>query len=186
MKKESSTEETSFLFNVDILVQGQSNGHALQALLDTLNHMESAADYRIKSGIELGSLIEAALQVKRGSMASLSGIKSQASQTSSPAGKSRANVQSESKQMTDKPASVTEKPSSSGSSITGDLSTWIQEQIQGNKLVRIIVNRYGRQQSIPCRILNFDLSNGLINVYHVDEKQVYSFRTNEIDEFKVF
>ncbi|MNI96644.1 hypothetical protein D3C76_1616320 [compost metagenome] len=61
----------------------------------------------------------------------------------------------------------------------GQIRTFIQE----NRLVRLIANRQGKQVSLPCRILNFDEAAGTLNVYHVDEKQVYMFNLNEIDEF---
>jgi hypothetical protein len=41
----------------------------------------------------------------------------------------------------------------------------------------------GIKLSIPCRIINVDENESLITVYHVDEKQVYSFRLNEIEDF---
>lgn len=59
----------------------------------------------------------------------------------------------------------------------------IRQYIQNNQLVRLRANRYGKQVSMPCRILNFDEAANSISVYHVDEKQVYSFNLNEIDEF---
>lgn len=35
--------------------------------------------------------------------------------------------------------------------------------------------------SIPCRILNYDPVNQLLNVYHVDEKNVYAYQLFEIE-----
>lgn len=64
MKKESNQDETSYLFNVDVLVKGRSNVEALQFLLNLLSQNEHIADSRIQSGIELGNLIEAALYLK--------------------------------------------------------------------------------------------------------------------------
>lgn len=65
MKKESNQDETSYLFNVDVLVKGRSNVEALQFLLHLLSQNEQIADSRIQSGIELGNLIEAALYLKK-------------------------------------------------------------------------------------------------------------------------
>lgn len=64
MQKESNQDETSYLFNVDVLVKGRSNVEALQFLLNLLSQNEQIADSRIQSGIELGNLIEAALYLK--------------------------------------------------------------------------------------------------------------------------
>ncbi|HIW33533.1 MAG TPA: hypothetical protein IAA29_12180 [Candidatus Paenibacillus intestinavium] len=53
-----------------------------------------------------------------------------------------------------------------------------------NKLVRLIVNRgLGIKLSIPCRVINIDETDQIVTIYHVDEKQVYTFRLNEIEDF---
>lgn len=58
-----STKQSTFMFNVDLLVYGESNALAMERLLHLLNQ-SNFADYRIKSGIELGRLIEE-LEVKQ-------------------------------------------------------------------------------------------------------------------------
>ncbi|WP_372662007.1 hypothetical protein [Cohnella sp.] len=64
------------------------------------------------------------------------------------------------------------------------LNNQIEQYIQSNKLLRLNVNKgLGVKMDIPCRIINFDADKQLITVYHVDEKQVYSFELNEIDDF---
>ncbi|QMV43666.1 hypothetical protein [Cohnella cholangitidis] len=64
------------------------------------------------------------------------------------------------------------------------LETRIRQYIESNKLIRLNVNKgLGVKMSIPCRVINFDPSNQLLTVYHVDEKQVYSVVLNEIDDF---
>lgn len=51
-------------------------------------------------------------------------------------------------------------------------------------LVRFsIVKGKGIKLSIPCRVINFDPSEEIVTVYHVDEKKVYSLKLNEIDDF---
>ncbi|MFB9279102.1 hypothetical protein [Cohnella cellulosilytica] len=56
--------------------------------------------------------------------------------------------------------------------------------IENNKLIRININKgRGVKLSIPCRVLNYDSDKQLLTVYHVDEKQVYTFGLNEIDDF---
>jgi hypothetical protein len=37
--------------------------------------------------------------------------------------------------------------------------------------------------NIPCRVLNYDADTQNVSVYHVDEKKVYLFKLNEIDDF---
>ncbi|MCC3381666.1 hypothetical protein ACFQ5D_01945 [Paenibacillus farraposensis] len=179
MKKESNQDENSYLFNVDVLVKGRSNVEALQFLLNLLSQNENIADSRIQSGIELGNLIEAALHLKKQSTAN--GSADAAAKLAEKFSKKKSAT------VTNKPSTAQEKKQSHVQpkpATQQELNTyeWIQRYIQDNSLVRLIVNRYGGQRSIPCRIINLDHDNKLLSVYHVDEKQVYSFKMNEIDE----
>jgi hypothetical protein len=64
------------------------------------------------------------------------------------------------------------------------LENRIRQYIDNNKLIRLKINKgRGVKMNIPCRVINFDASSQLLTVYHVDEKQVYSFTLNEIDDF---
>ncbi|MDN8590041.1 hypothetical protein Q0V21_14790 [Paenibacillus sp. 11B] len=186
----SNEEEIGFLFNVDILIKSRSNALALQSLLEFINKEEQIADFRIQSGIELGKIIEVTLQSKKDSFAFLH--------------KERKKSQSNARQKNSSPNQATDPtvpvlpqsdietpaskltPSSEVSNNTNGNSfdVWIDTLIKENRLTRIVVNnKNGKHQSIPCRILNFDRDSSIVSVYHVDEKQVYTFRTNEIDEF---
>ncbi|CDN45723.1 hypothetical protein [Paenibacillus sp. P22] len=70
---------------------------------------------------------------------------------------------------------------SSGSGSSGVTSTLLHHMEQ-KTLVRLSINKgKGVRMSIPGRILNIE--NELITVYHVDEKQVYTFLLQEIDDF---
>ncbi|WP_195571941.1 hypothetical protein [Paenibacillus sp. 1001270B_150601_E10] len=63
-------------------------------------------------------------------------------------------------------------------SIEVEIGSYIKDQT----LVRLEVNKTkGVRLSIPARILNYDPSNLLLNVYHVDEKMVYAFHLYEIE-----
>ena len=65
-----------------------------------------------------------------------------------------------------------------------ELEARIRQYIDTNKLIRLNVNKgRGVKLSIPCRILRFDASGQLLTVYHVDEKQVHTFKLFEIDDF---
>ena len=57
MKTNKTSEDDSFLFQVDILVHAPTNGVAMERLLHALNAGEFA-DFRIQSGIQLGGRIE--------------------------------------------------------------------------------------------------------------------------------
>lgn len=75
---------------------------------------------------------------------------------------------------------------SSKNTVDADLSVEeiILACIHQNRLVRLSINKgMGVKLSIPGRILDFDPCRSMVHVYHVDEKQVYTFRLSEIDDF---
>ncbi|MDR9856951.1 hypothetical protein RJP21_25415 [Paenibacillus sp. VCA1] len=175
MENKSNQEDSGYLFNVDILVKSRSNALALQAMIEMLNGCESIADFRIKSGMELGQLIESMLREKRKSLIH----KSEAPAASPlPDGHTQ---KSKTGQPAKSPSSPAEKKMSSAD-YSSQLYEWITECIRDNRLTRLTTSRGGQPTSMPCRILNFDETNQLLNVYHVDEKQVYSFKLSEIIE----
>jgi hypothetical protein len=174
MDKITPREESSYLFNLDILVKGSSNAAALQSLMEVLNSFEQIADYRVVSGIELGKLIEAALEMKKKSLSQHANISG-----------SLPNGQKNKQQNPNANKAVSKNNASSVPSVGNQSSSMhdlINTYIKKNSLVRVVVNRYGGQRSIPCRIINNDQDSGILSVYHVDEKQVYTFKINEIDE----
>ncbi|MBR2566355.1 MAG: hypothetical protein IKE29_17290 [Paenibacillus sp.] len=174
----SNHDEIGYLFNVDILIKSRSNALALQSLIEFINKEEQVADFRIHSGIELGKIIETMLETKK--ITSDSDLKKQ---ESSPSPGEKLTSTKPNKAVD----SASKKKTTSDTSHVADASSfdaWIESLIKENRLTRIVVNnKNGKHQSIPCRILNFDRDNSVVTIYHVDEKQVYTFRTNEIDEF---
>lgn len=67
------------------------------------------------------------------------------------------------------------------------ISSMISDYISKQQLIRLSVNRgRGESFSIPCRILNYDQDTELMTVYHVDQKQVYTFKMNEIEDLVAF
>ncbi|MWV44067.1 hypothetical protein GRF59_10520 [Paenibacillus sp. HJL G12] len=175
MENKQSYEETGYLFNVDILIKSRSNALALQAMIEMLNNSENIADFRIKSGMELGNLIESMLQDKRKSL-----IKSGAS-TVRPLPDIRTRLKTKIEPPETCPSSPAEKKIGT-TEYSSQLHEWITNCIRDNRLTRLTTNRSGQPTSMPCRILNFDESTQLLNVYHVDEKQVYSFKLSEVIE----
>lgn len=154
----TQTSKRRFLYTIDVLIEDETNGRALEKLLRLLNNKE-ITDYQIQSGIELGALIQEALSepVRKLPLEHL------------PVGK-----RTEEPEHTTPPAN--------------DANRAIWEQFQqfksNNALVRMtIVKPMGVRLSVPCRILNVDQASGNVSVYHVDEKQVYLFKFNEIDDF---
>ncbi|OZB96448.1 hypothetical protein [Paenibacillus sp. XY044] len=174
MDNNQSNDESGFLFNVDILVKSPSNALALQELLGMLNGNGHIADFRIKSGIELGRLIESMLQDKRKSLLSKE-EPSRPSVLPSPIKEPELRTAAAGKGTK---GQSPRNPVHGGS----EIYDWIQVYIRDNRLIRLTANRGGQHIHMPCRILNFDEEHQMLNVYHVDEKQVYTFKLNEVDE----
>ncbi|MBM7565380.1 hypothetical protein [Paenibacillus sacheonensis] len=144
------TAPDAFLFNVDLLVESESDAKALEKLLHMLNKA-GFADYRIKSGIQLGRMIES-LENQ---------YPSQAVPIELPTAQPQADT-----------------------AIVPSVLDRIKDCIAAKSLIRIMVNKgFGVRLNIPCRILHLDESTQILTVYHVDEKQVYAFSLNEIDDF---
>ncbi|SFE21198.1 hypothetical protein SAMN05216378_2734 [Paenibacillus catalpae] len=150
MKPTQSARTNSYVFQVELLVEGESNGAALEKLIKSLNQ-GAFADYRILNGIELGKLID----------------------------------QRKTELPGRQPVSVPPPAAKPAAPASHNGLDSIRAFMKSNKLIRLIVNKgLGIKLSIPCRILNVDEEGNLVTVYHVDEKQVYTFRLNEIEDFK--
>ncbi|WP_270164889.1 hypothetical protein [Paenibacillus sp. SYP-B4298] len=153
------------LFQVEILIEGETNSIAFEKLLNILNRSE-AIDFRITSGVELGRVIE-----------QLTASPALASPPAAPPSRAKE------KQETHKAAAAKESKKTS-SSEENEVTTRILKYIKENRLIRLYVNKgLGRQLSIPCRIISLDQTKHVLTVYHVDEKQVYTFSLFEIDDF---
>ncbi|NIK69997.1 hypothetical protein [Paenibacillus sp. BK720] len=165
MKPTQPARTHSYVFQVELLVEGDSNAAALEQLLKSLNQ-GAYADYRILNGIQLGQLID---QRK----------------TELPGRQPIPVPQAAASKPVAQAASAPVPPAASSAPVSGTGLDSIRAFMKSNKLIRLIVNKgLGIKLSIPCRILNIDEEGNLITVYHVDEKQVYSFRLNEIEDFQ--
>ena len=160
MSHKKSDSDDAYLFQVDVMLHAPSNGAALEQLLRVLNG-GNFADYRIGSGIQLGSRIEQAL--------------AQTKQTVT------IPIKEPAKSPGKEPASKA-TPKEAGKA--NPLEIRISHFIASNQLIRLNVNKgRGVKMSLPCRVVSYDPSNQMLTVYHVDEKQVYTVRLNEIDDF---
>jgi hypothetical protein len=64
-----------------------------------------------------------------------------------------------------------------------DIINQIETFKKNNTLIRLsIVKSKGVKLSIPCRVLNYEDATQNVTVYHVDEKKVYQYSLNEIDD----
>ena len=173
MDKKLQHTDGNYLFNVDILINARTNPLALQYLLEMLNNSDKITDFNINSGLELGRTIETLLRSAKMALKndSFTPVPVSVKLPEKPADK-----------PADKPAAK-KQPVVTPSETPADVFGKIREYIQSNQLVRLRANRHGKKVSMPCRILNFDEGANSLSVYHVDEKQVYTFKLNEIDEF---
>jgi hypothetical protein len=172
---EKEPQKRKFLFNVDIMIEEDTNGRALEKLLQLLNS-SSVEDYQVKQGIELGKKIEVALKQAI--------LKDKGTSSAPDAAK-----QPKEAPRTESPGKPQGKAQESGAQAAKDdphrvIWEQLQQLKESNKLIRLtVVKGKGVKLSIPCRILSTDPSVGNVTVYHVDEKKVYLFKINEIDDF---
>ncbi|WP_274652347.1 hypothetical protein [Paenibacillus humicola] len=166
----ANTKPNAYMFNVDLLVRGESNALAMERLLHALNR-GGFADFRIKSGIGLGRLIQELETNGTAGSPSLSSLPPVAGERESGAAGTAAKEAPAKPPVDSPPAKALAADS-------------IKQIIRDNRLIRLSVNKgFGVRLNLPCRIINFDDASETITAYHVDEKQVYSFRLNEIDDF---
>lgn len=155
---QGKSNHTGHLFTVEILIEEATNGLAMEKLLHLLN-AQTVKDYKILKGMELGKIIELNM-----------------------------NKEITPPSHTSKKASVPPPPASP---VPTGAADHIIKQLEGyktnNTLIRLtVIKSQGIKLNLPCRILNYDSSNQNVTVYHVDEKKVYSFKLNEIDDYVAF
>lgn len=210
MTKDQSQSNNAYLFQVELLVSGESNALALEKLLHELNKLE-LLDYKINAGIQLGSLIDGLLarqsqalpvqqlqlraqpplQAAPAPVATPAAAPTSVAAVAAPAAVPVPEVpaaQQGSSHAKDrrKPPGTTK--ASAPAEVLDSAPAPVIERIKGyiasNRLIRVHVNKgMGVKLSIPCRIINFDAQQHNLTVYHVDEKQVYTFSMFEIDDF---
>ncbi|EXX91679.1 hypothetical protein BG53_08755 [Paenibacillus darwinianus] len=204
----NNNAQKSFVFNIDVLIEGETNAIALERLLHLLNN-EAIPDFRIRSGLQIGRLIEEALlepalkpvnipqqlQAKAQPKATAkSGSDAEAKRGAKPEAQAEPKTAEAKPDFTAAKAPGNKPPTADKTGATGKAGTLsdeadataerIRSYIAANKLIRLNVNKgRGVKLSVPCRILSYDESKLAVTVYHVDEKQVYIFDLNEIDDF---
>jgi hypothetical protein len=73
-----------------------------------------------------------------------------------------------------------------GENASSDITNKIEDARLKKTLVRLsIVKSKGVRFNILCRIIHYDEATAYLTVYHDDEKKVYQFRLNEIDDFTI-
>ncbi len=193
-----ATENKNHLFQVEILLENSSHALAIAALMQVLNH-EKVKDFRITGGMELGKIIEAALQAAPTSNAAPAASKGKGPTAKQPTPIVNTQIPAQAPNpvsahppataptpaSTPAPAPAPTKATKVYTDADKDKlqSELLEEYRQSGTLIRLtVVKAKGVKLSMPCRILNFDASNSQLTIYHVDEKRVYSFKLNEIED----
>ncbi|UJF34676.1 hypothetical protein [Paenibacillus hexagrammi] len=155
------------LFTVEILIEEATNGLALEQLLHLLNSQPNLIkDYKVLQGIQLGKLIEA---------------NTAGTQSSSRATAAKETEKFKAPEISKEP----EKPKTPQPA-SENIIQQLEQFKANNTLIRLtIIKGKGIKLSLPCRILNYDGATQNVTVYHVDEKKVYLFKLNEIDDYVV-
>jgi len=162
--------KSSYVYNVQLLIEDEHHASALAQLLNKLN-AANFIDYKILSGIELGQELDARI-ANAGSKATIP-IQQQDKNGKAASSPTKSTATNDSDKKKD----------SKEDSYSHSLDIFHQFKSK-NKLIRLIVNRgLGIKSSIPCRVINVSEQESIITVYHVDEKQVYTFRLNEIEDY---
>ncbi|MBD3917615.1 hypothetical protein H8B09_02535 [Paenibacillus sp. PR3] len=177
--------QQTHLFQVEILVEGETNAKAMEHLLHVLNN-GGFPDFRVLSGSAMGRLIDSMREQHQNGQLNAAQSAPEAQThtgTTSPAtAKVRSNAGNTSNRKSVQPPSSTVSSTSPFASIAAQFREFMEQ----NKLIRLKINKgLGVSLSIPGRIINVDEATELLTVYHVDEKQVYTFKLNEIDDFSV-
>ena len=162
----TTRDKSSFIFNVEILIEDAHHAAALEKLIHGMNQGKFL-DYRILSGVQLGKLIDQ----KKSVPAAITSVPIQAAVTN------RKDTP-----VTNSSAAAASSPKAETTS-QNDVLQKVQLFMSNNTLVRLFINKgLGIKKSIPCRIIKMDEELQLITVYHVDEKQVYTFHHYEIED----
>ncbi|WP_028594194.1 hypothetical protein [Paenibacillus assamensis] len=186
MTQLKKAQHSVYKFSIDILIQGPSNAAAMEKLLHLLNRDADVLDMKIQSGAELGSLLDMMELMQQHNLAATPfGSSSTGQKLFNPTPHSNVLEKQRIEGNNNLSSSPTEQaaPQQQALQSPPSLMEQINDHIKKQRLIRLHINKgHGVKLSIPCRILNFDPDSQLMNVYHVDEKQVYAYYINEIEE----
>lgn len=167
MEEKKKPRKKGHLFNIEVLIEGSTNGIALEKLFQLLN-VESVVDYKINSGITIGKIIDATIEENQKALTF--------------ANEQSAKDLKKPKELKELKTATQHNPENDNKQIL-DLIQYFKEN---GTLVRLsIIKDKGVKYDMPCRIINYDASMKTVSVYHVDEKKVYLLSLNEIDDFIV-
>jgi wyosine [tRNA(Phe)-imidazoG37] synthetase (radical SAM superfamily) len=158
-KNKNEMNKKAFLFHVEVLVEGYNQAMAQESLLSLLR-TEKVKTIQLQSP------------------------------TPPVAEHDEEDLQKRKKKETSKSndAKLTKQQETKQAANTGyqRIINQIEDFKKNNTLIRLsIVKGKGINLSVPCRILNYEDATQNVTIYHVDEKKVYQYSLNEIDDLIV-
>ncbi|CAM3445853.1 hypothetical protein [Marinicrinis lubricantis] len=165
----NQSKNNSYLFTVDLLIEGASHADAVDVITKILTDPR-IKDYKIQKGSDVGKWVEAVYEQMKKNPPSL---------PDEPfASQSEKDFDS-----SNKPTDKQSKDANSQSDSEKVIIELLEQYKAKGTLVRLkVLKGKGIHLNIPCRILNHDPSTRNVSVYHVDEKKVYLFHINEIED----
>jgi hypothetical protein len=161
MEKKTEMNKKAYLFHVEVLVEGYNKAMAQEALLALLRS-EKVKTVQIQSATQTDIRPNEEEVQKR-------------------------KKRETSKNSEVKPSEMKRQETKLGSNAGYQhIINQIEDFKVNNTLIRLsIVKGKGIKLSVPCRVLNYDDITQNVTIYHVDEKQVYQYSLNEIDELTI-
>lgn len=150
-------QQKQFTYTLEIRVEGRTGGEALEKIVRLLNAKEILG-YNILDA------------------------KEESSDTVTPLFEIRKRLRAErNRQKAAEPA-----PNPPKGDVAPQLDSIISDYIRRGTLVRMsVLKPNGKKMDMPCRLLHYDEDHRHVSVYHVDEKKVYTFGLNEIEDLIV-
>ena len=149
-----------FSYTLEIRVEGRSGGEALEKIVRLLNTKDILGYNILHAKEESSDIVTPLFEIRK---------------------RLRAERSRQKAADPNKPAAS--PPASDGAQ---RLDFVIADYIRRGTLVRMsILKPNGKKMDMPCRLLHFDEDLGHVSVYHVDEKKVYTFGLNEIEDLIV-
>jgi ribosomal protein S25 len=165
-KSKSVMKKKVFLFHVEVLLEGYNKAMAQETLIALLRSDKVKFVQYESDSPESGDIGEESQKQKKKEALKASEVKL-----------------TESKQQETKQQEAAKHAANAG---YRHIINQIEEFKKNNTLVRLsIVKDKGIKLSVPCRVLNYDDSSHNVTIYHVDEKKVYQYSLNEIDDLVV-
>jgi hypothetical protein len=164
-KNASNMKKKVFLFHVDVVIEGYNKAMAQEAL-NALLRTEKIKYFQFESETPQSGEVQDDLH-KPKKKEHLKAMDSKSQET---------------KHNEAKNAEAKHKANAGYRDIISQIETFKKN----NTLIRLsIVKSKGVKLSVPCRVLNYEDATQNVTIYHVDEKKVYQYSLNEIDDLVI-